>query len=364
MIEGVDMVICFKCSPRAKRILENFLESEDYGDYSQIITTALENLEVLHKNLGSSESIILPSGESEGLNVRTERFAQNTLFESSLEIPQIFLLGNPLKAPSVFAEYPEDELSKGSDIPLDKWIFGQFNKFLPVKAVCRALANLSLQKNDGIQLEEAWQEISGEAVKLSTFLKNLDLKNKYKFDHATATAFPQKVKFGQEKKMARFSNQFIGSVNKKGELSGFVYDLKFVNKLDDGKENKIALTKRGWEFAQLNNPVLDRLSEKPARFSDEEIHFLIKHIKEYIPKDLFAFRTIKNLIENGSKTPENLDADLEKNISNKRRNKLTKGYLSTQRSGVVSRMVDLGLIKRERKGVNVTYQLTENGIGG
>lgn len=40
---------------------------------------------------------------------------------------------------------------------------------------------------------------------------------------------------------------------------------------------------------------------------------------------------------------------------------ITKTCLSTQRTGAISRMVDLGLVAREKSGLRVTYLVTQPG---
>ena len=40
---------------------------------------------------------------------------------------------------------------------------------------------------------------------------------------------------------------------------------------------------------------------------------------------------------------------------------ITKTFLSTQRTGAISRMVDLGLVAREKSGLRVTYLVTQPG---
>ena len=122
------------------------------------------------------------------------------------------------------------------------------------------------------------------------------------------------------------------------------------------------LTEPGWEFAILSNPVLDENKGKPqGKFSDKEIQFMIKHIKNHVPLENFAYRTILDAIPKGANTPQTLDQHLSRNILDDTKNRLSKSFASTQRSGTISRMADLGLVSRKRKGAKVTYVMTERG---
>jgi hypothetical protein len=38
---------------------------------------------------------------------------------------------------------------------------------------------------------------------------------------------------------------------------------------------------------------------------------------------------------------------------------ITKTFLTTQRTGAISRLVDLGLVAREKEGLRVTYIVTQ-----
>jgi hypothetical protein len=64
-------------------------------------------------------------------------------------------------------------------------------------------------------------------------------------------------------------------------------------------------------------------------------------------------------ISSGANTPDKLDDALEEHVSKRDEKPFTRAFLTTQRAGVISRMIDLGLIQRIRDGINVTYTLTE-----
>jgi hypothetical protein len=174
-------------------------------------------------------------------------------------------------------------------------------------------------------------------------------------DDALALGFPSSAEKA-EKSRLRYANQFVGSLNKRGVLSGLLVDLKLVNLMDTRKP-RIQLTKPGWDFALLHNPVLDEKDPTGAKFTSEERSFLIEHIQNTVPNEAFAYRVLLNAILAGANNPDALDEAVQPHVP-RREKRITREFITTQRSGAISRMADLGLVTRERSGVRVTYSVT------
>jgi len=120
------------------------------------------------------------------------------------------------------------------------------------------------------------------------------------------------------------------------------------------------LTEAGWKFASLYNPILDnKETGKSAKFSSEEIDYLIQHISKNVPVEDYAYRTIIKSILDGNQTPSSIDDALKGTVKVEKETKLTDSFLSSQRSGAISRMSDLDLMKRIRVGVTMKYEITE-----
>ena len=114
-------------------------------------------------------------------------------------------------------------LHVGQDVPVDRWILGQHNKLLPVKATCRALANLMLRdkaSRDGLPLQKAGSEVASDAAILGGFLQFLDEKFEAHRDEALAFAFPSTGATNEDKSRLRYANQFVASFSKQGTLTG------------------------------------------------------------------------------------------------------------------------------------------------
>lgn len=377
------MIVCFECAPRTKLLLDSLLGSGQYRDYSEVISLALDNLSVLQNEL-SSKGVLTLESENELMSLHTRSGTdpvpkqsdtlprsnkrdsekidlqpEALLTEGSASIPSLFLLDG-IGDLSSLASLPEDVWTMKQEVPLERWIFGQYNKFLPAKVSCRALAHLLQDRSDGVQLENAAFEISQEALTLGILLARYDKQNGTKRDDALSTAFPSPSREVEKSRM-RYANQFVASVTKKGKVSGLLMDLKLINHTG-GDKPRLKLTEAGWSFAKLRNPILDNNPPETAqKFTTDERTFLLDHISGSVPAEDFAYRAILAAVDVGARTPGELDTALQKYVSKDADQTLTESFLSTQRSGAVSRMADLGLITRKRDGVRVSYVTTDLG---
>lgn len=379
----IELIVCFECASRTKTLLDSLVESEQYKDYSEAIASALENLVVIQNELSGKGALIIES-TNESVTLRSQLKSGKTSKESKVvqrtkgantkkyleseahpqniptQVPAIFLLddiGKPLSSP---ANPPGGVWAMGQNVPLERWIFGQYNRLLPVKASCRALAHLLDGKPDGVSLDEAASRISEEAITLGRFLAHRDKQNGTKRDEALSTAFPSPDR-EIEKSRLRYANQFVASISKQGKVSGLLMDLKLINHIGT-KNPRLKLTEAGWDFTKLRNPVFD--GDTPGttqKFTAEERSYLLNHISSSVPAEDFAYRTIIEAVDDGAQTPDKLDAALREHVSRDAGRSLTKSFLASQRSGAVSRMADLELMTRERDGVKVFYVVTDLG---
>lgn len=109
----------------------------------------------------------------------------------------------------------------------------------------------------------------------------------------------------------------------------------------------------------MPNPVLDQQQTEPTqKFTQEEIRYLVQHIKTSVPAEEFAYLMIIRAIEDGASSPESMDNYLQEHVSVSADRSVSDSFLSSQRSGAVSRMADLELVKRVRDGVRVSYVVT------
>lgn len=369
------MVICFECSTEVQIALEQLLQ-RGYKSRSEAICSAILNLAVIQNQITQSADAIVLGGHlpkarhsrppREGSTLHPSEAPIDDIHETCLnsEIPPVFLLRG------IESEQINTERSVSDDSPelteglsLKRWLFGQYNKFLPVKANCRALAHLTLAAPTGVSLGDASRAIAREAVKLGQFLDRHDKETSASKDDALATAFPINGK-EPEKGLIRYSQHFVGMLSRAGQLTGFLADLKLINGSSD-RLDRVLLTEAALRFALLPNPALDTLSgeqsdlDKSLKFTRDEQSFLLQHIQSSVPDERLAYRAIVNAVSSGANSPEKVDAWL---VSHMKASEpaMSPGFIATQRSGAISRMADLGLITRHREGLRVTYALTES----
>jgi hypothetical protein len=403
------MIICFKCSQETKEALDKLLLSKQYSDHAEIISVAINNLAVLQSELPGKGVLVIGEANqshSSGLLMTPPRTggqrAKNGAVDKSprnsslpqqprgtqtkkseqrvkakagssmgaavtttaplpFVVPPIFSLDGLREGKPPLANPPEDVWLQGMRVPLHRWLFGQYNKLLPAKASSRALAHLLREHPNGVPLSEATAVIGDQAILLGDFLLHKDGSNGLRRDEALATAFPT-TKDGEEsveKGRTRYTSQFVANVISNGRLSGLLVELKLIN-YDMKKDPILQLTEVGWRFASMGNPVLDGSQMSPTqKFSSEEIDLMLSHIANGVPAEDFAFRAILSAIRQGANTPDTLDTELR--VYAPANHNLTDSFLSSQRSGAISRMADLELVARVRDGVRVIYTITPRG---
>ena len=365
------MIICFACSPDTKRTLDSLLESGQYKDYSEAISLAIMNLAVIHEEVLKSGAVVFAVDTETGraLHERAMPYAvrgpEGSLKESdstakSPAVPAVFSLDGLTDSTPPLGDLPDDVWAIGQEIPLDRWIFGQYNRLLPAKASCRGLARLLLGEPKGILLEEAARRIAEEATALGEFLTHNDKRNSITRDGLLSTAFPSTGE-NSDKSRSRYAHQFVASVNKQGQVSGLLIDLKLIN-YSTAKATRLLLTEVGWQFATMANPILDGFQETPTqKFSGPERDFLLSHISRSVPVEDFAYRAVLTAITEGHNTPDTMDEALLERVPRDTTRNFSKSFLSSQRSGAISRMTDLALVARVRDGVRVSYTATDIG---
>jgi hypothetical protein len=361
------MILCINISERTKGELDRLLELGQYRDYSEAIEVAIANQALLHGNPHLHGDLGHPAQSRSFENrVPNTNAAEVTQPKSGAQpIPAVFTSRGEYMAKVKIAAFPSETVENIREVSVDQWIFGQHNKLLPVKATCRALANLLLRDPthyEGVPLSKAASEIAGEAVLLGDLLHQSDRELKIYRDDVLAFAFPRSDSANSDKSRLRFASQFVASLTNHGVLTGLPVDLKLVNK-DDSRSPKLLLTEAGWKFAQMSNPVLDgKIDRNSKKFSDEEVEFFVDHIKTHVPAESFAIRAVLNAIASGANTPDALDDALQQFLPQRQDKPFTRAFLTTQRAGVISRLSDLGLLRRIRDGIKVVYAVTETGL--
>ena len=244
---------------------------------------------------------------------------------------------------------------EGKDI-WDNWIWGQINRIFPIKFAARFLAIESSRLGSYPEKENFNKIVSKEARDLGIILKNIDSILDKERDKKLSTGFPIGRKI--ENSLKRYWSQFVGYQKSDKTLTGALFDLALANLFtDEDGVLRIGLNSKGKKFSQLNNPILDN-KDFSCSLSELEISFYLEHIKSNVPGEFSLFSNVLNLLINGIERREEMNVELARLIKG---SGWSDSLISTQRAGAISRLFELGLVSKERIGLEVRYHITERG---
>lgn len=240
-----------------------------------------------------------------------------------------------------------------SDNPRHDHLSGLSNRLFPVKPIVRVLGNLIAESGSEYVVLDELQEKSAEVAReLGRVIQRKDKTLGRKRGTIIAAGLP----VGREDKAkSRFRYQFVGFISK-SKPEGAAPTLKFLTIVKGEKNSSRAgLTEFGLKFSALPNPIIDR-QDYTTPFSDEEIEFLLEHMATQLPGEAKLMRLVLKSVNDGVDTPDALNPKLAPYQQG-----WTENEVIAERVGLISRMSELGLLEREKKGVRVTYLLSARG---
>ena len=338
------MIICIKCTPEIKSKMDKMLvkgNERDYRDYSEVVAVAIDNLWLLEQEYAEKGAGIIDGDSSSFVFFEGDKSKEKVNDQSSSGGAPVSRAAEPVHIPDLFAlenldslHVPTAEISPGS--------------------------KSGDEYPEGIPLDKCAHQIGEAAAFLGDYLADHDRRHNIPRDACLSTAFPH-TGSDAEKGRSRYANHFIGSVNTKGILSGILWDYRLIGPVS-GDGICLLPTEPAIHFARMKNPALDNGQSDPVqKFSAGEVDFLLKHIHAHVPVEEFAFKAILQAVAEGAATPDKLDEALRVHVPSETDRSLSASFLASQRSGALSRMSDLGLIGRERKGIRVSYKIMLKG---
>jgi len=243
-------------------------------------------------------------------------------------------------------------------------LWGQYNRVFPAKIVLRRLANMVQEQNNGsspsgnglrwIELDHFQDDAAQIARNYGLTIREYDQKKSRGRGEKVASGLP--TGDDPDKSKDRFETHFIGYSDRNHNLTGAPPHLHFVD-ISDEDVSRIGITDAGLAFAELYNPLLDDGPDADEPLSAEERSFYLDHAKENLDDEYAAMVKTAQAVNEGNNRPTSLTehiAELNTDWS--------QSQADTMRSGLVSRMYELGLISRERVGQRgIAYNLTETG---
>lgn len=309
-----------------------------YRDISSFIVTSVENQLMLDSSDIKSGTVLVAEAE-----------AWQTTSRPSLVADRSYALSDYSRAQVVpFPDWP----GRGEA----DWLWGQINKILPIKFAVRLLANEIATTDRLPLLDDFAQKAAVRARAFGLSLKGVDEREGHRRGGKLSTAFPVSEKI--EKAQQRFRTQFIGYVGRTDTMAGALPELNLGNSVDQDGHSAIGLTQSGLDFAAIPNPVLDE-GDYRLSLSNQETDFYLHHIQRTVPWESSAFRLILSIVTDGIVGREEVNSAIRERLAVDWK----PAYLNTQRAGTMSRMFDLRLLSRVRRGRRVEYRATERGEG-
>lgn len=227
-------------------------------------------------------------------------------------------------------------------------IWGQVNRLLPLKVALRWLAAHSVREKEWARAD-ALEPMAADAATIGTALEQVDADADRSRDELLATGLPRR---GNALSMDRFLSQYLARTTRKGTIhpgAAIQYGLAFI------EEDRLALTPTGFEFATMRNPIVDdNLESATTTLADDERKFFVLRAVPYLPSELQEFSLVLTFLAAGQNTPNDQLTLLREHLPAEWSDTMVRTHVT----GVVARMVDLALLRRQWEGRRVQYEIT------
>jgi hypothetical protein len=327
--------------------IEEIIKAKGFRDFHHFATVALENQVAWETSNNPTNNTVIDALDFQVSQVN-KAISPGTEYLKAAVIPTQDLLRMPNQKPKLsYLPLPETP---------NNILWGQYYRFLPVKVGVRVLLNMYTEYLP--ELRDFTEKITNVVLPLRHQLARLDRMERRSFGELLSASFPT----NDEKSIRRFVNQYILYLRSSDmTLLGMMPELKLVNIIADEKGIvRIGLTKFGSQFALLQNPVIDL--NKPKSLSGSEIDFLLNHIADNLPAEFEHMTVALKAIRDGKRTRDELNRTLKDYYLNYHKGTEWSGtVVNTMRSGLMARLNELGLTRRQKYGKNVRYHITDTG---
>jgi hypothetical protein len=230
----------------------------------------------------------------------------------------------------------------------DDRIFGQVNRLFPMKLACRWLATASVTEGKWPKYDGISDRMADDAATVGSLLERWDNEAGRKRDDQLATGLPRR---GNSSSRDRFLSQFVARVTRAGEIyPGAICQYGFAQ----FEGSAIVLSEQGLAFAEIDNPILDaKDSKSPAALSSAEADFLVHQVLTWVPSERDDMQNILVAVKEGKVTPPELISAVQSKFPRD----WTENTVLTHNSGLVARLAELRLLRRQWQGRHVQYEL-------
>lgn len=232
--------------------------------------------------------------------------------------------------------------------PADERVWGQINRLFPLKLASRWIHVANTDSDNWLGFHSISAQLVSDVAVVGSFLERADMAAQRQRDQLFATGLP---KVNNMASQDRYLTQVIARSTRTSTIyPGAICQYGFAT--FDG--DRLTLTDQGARFARLPNPVLQTNQPPIATLNDEERDFLCDHILHFVPGEFRDMTLILEIVKAGHVKPESLSHLARPSLPAEWSDLMARTHLS----GLIGRMVELGLLERSWTGRNVTYACT------
>lgn len=234
---------------------------------------------------------------------------------------------------------------------------GLISRLLPVKFAVRVLYSiLGTTGKETVELHSFLDKVGEYALRMGDRLAEQDRASGRRREEGFAAGFPTSSRDAGKSK-DRYRNLFVASVrSKERRADGALPFLKLSVLREVRGEVHIGLTSAGGEFARISNPVIDGTPEHDVALSIDERNFLIEHVRRWVPGEYKAAQLVLAAVNEGITDRSALNEILAAEWDS-----WSADQVNSWRSGLLSRLSELGLLERLRDGRTLEYRVSRSG---
>lgn len=324
--------------------IKRLVERGEYRSVDQFLRVAADNqlaLESSDTDYASSETMFDASDGDHPINFerQSDLINRQPLFKSydwGYTTPEQI----PTRLP-----FPEDRENL--------LLFSQYYRFLPLIFVLQKLATATTEKTGAVSLEAFHEQVASAVEPLRDALVSWETEHDVKRHERISTGFPKRDSDNPQRSRERFLKHYVGQFrHEKNEPAGFPHELGFVSIELDGEDPTIQLTPDAVALLQFANPILEQGPDEADRtLSEAEQSYIVTHIRENLGTEFDFMRFVYDtLVEEGPRYTDHLDRfesfliEVETFSIDPSENRIR-----SHTAGTISRMVDLGILRRGRR---------------
>ena len=238
-------------------------------------------------------------------------------------------------------------------------IWGLINRFAPAKLVLRILTNCLIESNSQwLPLKEFSETVVQRALVIRSQIQKFERKLSITRGQSMEIGFPTKDPKSQQK----FADFYVGKLKGDNIVDGLLGDLELAAIKRSSTANMsnlmIGITNAGIRWANLHSPLVDDLilNHDPITnsLSNDEIHFLLNHLKQIRKGDYYFLDFLYKSIKAGSNTPQLISSEVSTYF---KRIGFKTGLMNTYQTGAIARLIEMRAIGIEKHGIYTNYYL-------